>query len=73
MTVSAGLHTGKEGPIVHIAAGCGDLAARFATKYQVNLVKRRELLAAAAAAGVAVAFGAPLGCMFFEKETMKER
>lgn len=68
LSVASGLSLGKEGPYVHIAACVGNIACRLFSKYDGNDAKRREVLSAAAAAGVAVAFGAPLGGVLFGLE-----
>lgn len=68
LAVASGLSLGKEGPYVHIAACVGNIACRLFAKYDRNDAKRREVLSAAAAAGVAVAFGAPLGGVLFGLE-----
>jgi chloride channel 3/4/5 len=68
LSVSSGLSLGKEGPYVHIATCVGNIACRLFSKYDRNDGKRREVLSAAAAAGVAVAFGAPLGGVLFGLE-----
>lgn len=68
MSVASGLSLGKEGPYVHIATCIGNIACRLFSKYDSNDGKRREVLSAAAAAGVAVAFGAPLGGVLFGLE-----
>lgn len=68
LSVSSGLSIGKEGPFVHMAACVGNIACRLFAKYDRNDAKRREVLSAAAAAGVAVAFGAPLGGVLFGLE-----
>ncbi|KAJ2906788.1 uncharacterized protein MKZ38_010779 [Zalerion maritima] len=68
LAVSSGLSLGKEGPYVHIATCVGNIACRIFEKYDRNDAKRREVLSAAAAAGVAVAFGAPLGGVLFGLE-----
>ncbi|KAF4503899.1 hypothetical protein G6O67_008835 [Ophiocordyceps sinensis] len=67
-SVSSGLSLGKEGPFVHMATCVGNIACRLFPKYDQNDAKRREVLSAAAAAGVAVAFGAPLGGVLFGLE-----
>lgn len=68
LSVASGLSLGKEGPFVHIATCVGNIACRLFSKYDSNDGKRREVLSAAAAAGVAVAFGAPLGGVLFSLE-----
>lgn len=68
LSVASGLSLGKEGPFVHIAACVGNIACRLFKKYDYNDGKRREVLSAAAASGVAVAFGAPIGGVLFSLE-----
>ncbi|KAI0075781.1 hypothetical protein K474DRAFT_1362018 [Panus rudis PR-1116 ss-1] len=68
LSVAAGLSLGKEGPFVHIASCVGNIVSRFFDKYENNEGKRREILSAASAAGVAVAFGAPIGGVLFSLE-----
>ncbi|ROW12789.1 hypothetical protein VMCG_00643 [Cytospora schulzeri] len=68
LSVASGMSLGKEGPYVHIATCVGNIACRLFEKYDRNDGKRREVLSAAAAAGVAVAFGAPLGGVLFGLE-----
>ncbi|KAG7137743.1 hypothetical protein HYQ45_004937 [Verticillium longisporum] len=68
LSVGSGLSLGKEGPYVHIATCVGNIACRMFSKYDSNDAKRREILSATAAAGVAVAFGAPLGGVLFGLE-----
>ncbi|MGH0143798.1 UNVERIFIED_CONTAM: hypothetical protein FKN15_063219 [Acipenser sinensis] len=68
LAVSSGLSLGKEGPLVHVACCCGNILCHLFTKYSKNEAKRREVLSAAAAAGVSVAFGAPIGGVLFSLE-----
>eukprot|EP00026_Physarum_polycephalum_P003180 Phypoly_transcript_03190.p1 GENE.Phypoly_transcript_03190~~Phypoly_transcript_03190.p1 ORF type:complete len:664 (+),score=72.92 Phypoly_transcript_03190:292-1992(+) len=68
LAVSAGLNAGKEGPMVHVACCCGEIVSKLFPKYHYNEGKKREILSAAAAAGVAVAFGAPTGGVLFSLE-----
>lgn len=68
LSVASGLSIGKEGPYVHVAACVGNIACRLFSKYRQNDGKRREVLSASAAAGVAVAFGAPIGGVLFSLE-----
>ncbi|CAK9302022.1 unnamed protein product [Gordionus sp. m RMFG-2023] len=66
--VSSGLTMGKEGPMVHIACCIGNIFSYLFPKYGKNEAKKREILSAAAAAGVSVAFGAPIGGVLFSLE-----
>ncbi|KAM0436050.1 hypothetical protein ACHAPT_002942 [Fusarium lateritium] len=68
LSVASGMSLGKEGPYVHMAACVGNIFCRIFSKYDQNDGKRREVISAAAAAGVAVAFGAPLGGVLFGLE-----
>ncbi|KAK7053320.1 hypothetical protein VNI00_003946 [Paramarasmius palmivorus] len=68
LSVASGLTLGKEGPFVHIASCVGNIVSRVHSKYENNEAKRREILSAACAAGVAVAFGAPIGGTLFSLE-----
>lgn len=68
LSVASGLSLGKEGPYVHIATCIGNIACRIFSKYRNNDGKRREMLSASAASGVAVAFGAPIGGVLFSLE-----
>eukprot|EP00397_Hematodinium_sp_SG-2012_P003964 GEMP01003974.1.p1 GENE.GEMP01003974.1~~GEMP01003974.1.p1 ORF type:complete len:848 (-),score=152.16 GEMP01003974.1:1726-4269(-) len=66
--VSSGMSLGKEGPLVHVACCWATLCVHLHDRYVENEGKRRELLSAAAAAGVSVAFGSPLGGVLFSLE-----
>ncbi|KIW00649.1 hypothetical protein, variant [Verruconis gallopava] len=68
LSIAAGLSIGKEGPYVHIATCLGNIICRFFPKYRDNDAKRREILSASAASGVAVAFGAPISGVLFSLE-----
>ena len=68
LTVGSGLCIGKEGPFIHVCCCIGNVVCRFFSKYRTNEGKKRELLSSAAAAGVAVAFGAPIGGVLFSLE-----
>ncbi|XP_042901124.1 H(+)/Cl(-) exchange transporter 5 isoform X2 [Parasteatoda tepidariorum] len=68
MAVSSGLSLGKEGPMVHIVCCIGNILSYFFPKYGKNEAKKREVLSAAAAAGVSTAFGAPIGGVLFSLE-----
>ncbi|XP_062849396.1 H(+)/Cl(-) exchange transporter 5-like [Trichomycterus rosablanca] len=68
LAVSSGLSLGKEGPLVHVACCCANILCHLFTKYRKNEAKRREVLSAASAVGVSVAFGAPIGGVLFSLE-----
>lgn len=68
MSVAANLSVGKEGPSIHIACCAGHVVSRLFPKYQRSRAKSREIISASAAAGVAVAFGAPIGGVLFSFE-----
>ena len=51
--------------MVHMACCTGNILAYLFPKYGRNEAKKREILSAAAAAGVSVAFGAPIGGVLF--------
>ncbi|KAF1991118.1 voltage-gated protein/chloride channel-like protein [Aulographum hederae CBS 113979] len=68
LSVASGLSLGKEGPYVHIATCIGNILCRLFPKYNHNDGKRREVLSASAASGVAVAFGAPIAGVLFSLE-----
>lgn len=68
LAIASGLSVGKEGPSVHYAVCVGNVISRFFDKYRRNAAKTREILSACAAAGVAVAFGSPIGGVLFSLE-----
>ncbi|KAJ5894214.1 hypothetical protein N7495_005905 [Penicillium taxi] len=70
LAIASGLSVGKEGPSVHFAVCTGNVISRFFSKYKRNASKTREILTASAAAGVAVAFGSPIGGVLFSLEEM---
>lgn len=70
LAIASGLSVGKEGPSVHYAVCTGNVISRMFDKYRRNAAKTREILSACAAAGVAVAFGSPIGGVLFSLEEM---
>ncbi|CAD6891444.1 unnamed protein product [Tilletia controversa] len=70
LAIASGLSVGKEGPAVHVACCIGNLVAKLFQSFDRSQAKMRELLAAASAAGVAVAFGSPVGGVLFSLEEM---
>lgn len=70
LAIASGLSVGKEGPSVHYAVCVGNVISRFFDKYKRSASKTREILTATAGAGVAVAFGSPIGGVLFSLEEM---
>ncbi|KAJ5489156.1 chloride channel protein [Penicillium diatomitis] len=70
LAIASGLSVGKEGPSVHFAVCTGNVISRFFDKYKQSASKTREIMTASAAAGVAVAFGSPIGGVLFSLEEM---
>jgi chloride channel 3/4/5 len=70
LAIASGLSVGKEGPSVHYAVCTGNVISRLFSKYRRDAAKTREILSASAAAGVAVAFGSPIGGVLFSLEEM---
>ncbi|KAG8945624.1 hypothetical protein FRC04_000671 [Tulasnella sp. 424] len=79
LSVASGLSLGKEGPLVHVSCCMASLwstilsftSPSFGNYFQnQSQSQRRKLLAAAATAGVAVAFGSPLGGVLFGLEEL---
>jgi len=68
LSVSSGMSLGKEGPLVHVACCWANFCSKLSSRYVENEAKRRELISTAAAAGVSVAFGTPLGGVLFSYE-----
>ncbi|KAJ1800314.1 hypothetical protein LPJ59_001190 [Coemansia sp. RSA 2399] len=68
LSVASGLSLGKEGTMVHIACCCCNVYTRLFGSLRANEVRRRELLSAASAAGISVAFGAPIAGVLFSLE-----
>ncbi|KAG0151846.1 hypothetical protein CROQUDRAFT_667560 [Cronartium quercuum f. sp. fusiforme G11] len=70
LAIASGLSVGKEGPSVHVAASIGSVIAGAFKRCDRNSHKMREVVTAASAAGVAVAFGSPVGGVLFAFEEM---
>ncbi|KAI9433512.1 chloride channel [Lactarius indigo] len=68
LSVSSGLSFGKEGPLVHVSCCMSFLFMKLFSKFHRNEARKRKILAAAAAAGVSLAFGSPLGGVLFGLE-----
>ncbi|KFA46557.1 hypothetical protein S40293_08415 [Stachybotrys chartarum IBT 40293] len=65
LAVGSGMWLGKEGPLVHVACCCANLFIRLFPNINRNEARKREVLSAAAAAGISVAFGSPIGGVLF--------
>ncbi|KAI7905616.1 chloride channel [Cokeromyces recurvatus] len=70
MAVASNLSIGKEGPSVHMACCVGNVISRCFKKFRTSKAEMREMLTASSAAGVAVAFGSPIGGVLFALEEM---
>ncbi|KAI0744009.1 Cl-channel protein [Daedaleopsis nitida] len=70
LVIASGLSVGKEGPSVHVACCIGNLIAGMFRGVSRSQMKMREILTASSAAGVAVAFGSPIGGVLFSIEEM---
>ena len=68
LALGSGLNLGNEGPMVHISLCLGNVFTRWFKKFNTNEGKRREILSAAAAIGVAAAFNAPIGGVLYSLE-----
>ncbi|KAF1357752.1 hypothetical protein EJ07DRAFT_167397 [Lizonia empirigonia] len=70
LAVASGLWLGKEGPLVHVACCSANLFMKLFGSVNGNEARKREVLSAAAAAGISVAFGAPVGGVLFSLEQL---
>ncbi|KAI5779100.1 chloride channel [Geopyxis carbonaria] len=67
---SSGMWLGKEGPLVHVACCCANLMMKPFGSINKNEALKREVLSAAASAGISVAFGSPIGGVLFSLEQL---
>ncbi|KAG5302510.1 chloride channel protein [Histoplasma capsulatum G186AR] len=70
LSAASGLWLGKEGPLVHVACCCASLIMRPFPSLNRNEARKREVLSAASAAGISVAFGSPIGGVLFSLEQL---
>ncbi|PBP26940.1 chloride channel protein [Diplocarpon rosae] len=70
LAVASGMWLGKEGPLVHVACCCANLIMKLFRNIDENEARKREVLSAAAAAGISVAFGSPIGGVLFSLEQL---
>ena len=67
VTLSSGGSTGREGPVVHMAAVLSTIAARF---IRADGITGRDLLGCAVAAGVSASFNTPIAGALFSLEVV---
>lgn len=70
LVVSSGFWLGKEGPLVHVAACILTMCFKYIYGDTMTEGVRRELLSAAVATGIAVAFNSPIGGVLFVVELL---
>ncbi|KAK1064775.1 chloride channel [Friedmanniomyces endolithicus] len=70
LAVASGMWLGKEGPLVHVACCCANLFMKIFDGINSNEARKRETLSAAAASGISVAFGSPIGGVLFSLEQL---
>ncbi|KAG5926443.1 hypothetical protein E4U53_003080 [Claviceps sorghi] len=70
LAVASGMWLGKEGPLVHVACCCANLFIKLFSNVRDNEARKREVLSAAAASGISVAFGSPIGGVLFSLEQL---
>ncbi|MCJ1310580.1 hypothetical protein MMC25_004245 [Agyrium rufum] len=70
LATASGLWLGKEGPLVHVACCCASLLMKLSKNLNDNEARKREVLSAAASAGISVAFGSPIGGVLFSLEQL---
>jgi chloride channel 3/4/5 len=68
LAVASGMWLGKEGPLVHVACCCSNLFIKLFPSINGNEARKREVFSAAAASGISVAFGSPIGGVLFSLE-----
>ncbi|KAJ3376128.1 glycerol ethanol, ferric requiring protein [Allomyces arbusculus] len=68
LSVASGLSIGNKAPLVHIAACIGRLVSRMFPRYRDDHAGATYLLSCAASAGIAVAFGSPIGGILYALE-----
>lgn len=70
LAVASGMWLGKEGPLVHVACCCSNLFIKLFPSINGNEARKREVFSAAAASGISVAFGSPIGGVLFSLEQL---
>ncbi|KAI9164495.1 glycerol ethanol, ferric requiring protein [Blastocladiella emersonii ATCC 22665] len=67
-SVASGLSVGNKAPLVHIAACVGHAVTRLFPRFRNDPAVTTYLLSSASAAGIAVAFGSPIGGILYALE-----
>lgn len=67
-SVASGLNLGKEGPFVHLVSVLSNMIATSFTEFRDDFASLMEFITIGTAAGVAVAFNAPIGGVLFAFE-----
>lgn len=67
-SVSSGLNLGKEGPFVHLVSVLANMVATSFSEFRDNFSIMMEFVCVGTAAGVSVAFNAPIGGVLFAFE-----
>lgn len=72
LAVASGMWLGKEGPLVHVACCCANVFMKLFSPSVINAneARKRETFSAAAASGISVAFGSPIGGVLFSLEQL---
>ena len=70
LSVASGMWLGKEGPLVHVACCCANVLMKLFDGLNGNEARKRETFSAAAASGISVAFGSPIGGVLFSLEQL---
>lgn len=70
LAISSKMILGREGPTIHIGGGLGEMLGQV---FHLSRRRRDSLIAAGAAAGLSVAFNAPLAGVLFVMEEMRNQ
>ena len=70
LAISAQMVLGREGPTIHIGGNLGEMLGKL---FSLTRRRRDSLIAAGAAAGLSVAFNAPLAGVIFVMEEMRNQ
>lgn len=73
LVIASGLSVGKEGPSVHYAACAASVISSLFVNFKHSPMYQSQFLTAGAAAGVAVAFAAPIGGVLFAVEEISSQ